>query len=168
MNKDIIFRTARQEDLKPIHEVYKNAIETMERNGINQWDSIYPNEEVIQNDIISGQMLLGEVDGKIASIFTINQDYDTEYKDGNWQYADASFSVVHRLCVNPDFQGKGIGKKTVLHIEAILRDKEVETIRLDAFSLNPVSVKMYEGLGFKKAGEVNWRKGLFYLYEKKL
>ena len=169
MDKNIIlFRTATQKDLKAIQQVYENAIKTLESNGIYQWDSVYPNEEVIRNDILKAHMFLGEVDGKIASIFALNQDYDTDYNDGNWQHKDASFFIIHRLCVNPDFQGKGIGKKTILYIEDYLRNQEIESIRLDAYSLNPVSLKMYEGLGFKKAGEVYWRKGLFYLYEKKL
>ncbi len=168
MDKDITFRKATREDLKAIHQLYQNAIKTMESKGIYQWDSIYPNEEVIQNDILNEEMFLGEVDGNIASVFALNQEYDTDYKDGNWAYKDATFSIVHRLCVNPDFQGKGIGKKTVHFIENILRNKKIETIRLDAYSLNPISLNMYEGLGFKKAGEVNWRKGLFYLYEKRI
>jgi GNAT superfamily N-acetyltransferase len=168
MDKDIIFRTATQKDLKSVIKVYENAIRTMESKGIYQWDSIYPNEEVLQNDIVKDQMLLGEIDGKIVSVFVLNQDYDKDYEEGNWQCKNASFFIVHRLCVNPDFQGKGIGKKTVLFIEDFLKHNEIESIRLDAFSLNPVSLKMYEGLGFKKTGEVYWRKGMFYLYEKKL
>lgn len=168
MDIDIRFRMAAEEDLKPVKQVYKNAIEAMERKGIYQWDSIYPSEADIRNDILSSQMLLGEVDGKIASVFTINRDYDQEYSEGNWQYKDATFFVVHRLCVNPEVQGYGIGKKTVQFIEDMLSAKGIETIRLDAFSKNPISIKMYEGLGFKKTGEVHWRKGLFYLYEKKL
>jgi ribosomal protein S18 acetylase RimI-like enzyme len=56
----------------------------------------------------------------------------------------------------------------MLMIEELLREKGVESIRLDAFSLNPVALGMYNRLGYKKVGEVIWRKGLFYLFEKKL
>lgn len=167
-DKDIMFRRAEEKDLVLIHQVYKKAIKALELKGIYQWDSIYPSEGDIWNDILSSQMFVGEVDGKIAAAFTINQDYDPEYQEGNWQFKDASYFVIHRLCVNPEVQGYGIGKKTVLFIEDMLSAKGIETIRLDAFSQNPISVKLYEGLGFKKAGEVHWRKGLFYLYEKKL
>ncbi len=50
----------------------------------------------------------------------------------------------------------------------MLRDRGIESVRLDAFSLNPYALRMYEGLGYKKVGEANWRKGLFYLFEKNL
>lgn len=53
-------------------------------------------------------------------------------------------------------------------IESIIQSKGIETIRLDAFSQNPIALRMYENLGYKKVGEVNFRKGLFYLYEKKI
>ena len=53
-------------------------------------------------------------------------------------------------------------------IEDILRTRGIETIRLDAFSLNPIALKMYEKLGYQRVGEVTWRKGLFYLFEKKI
>ncbi|MDP4147194.1 MAG: GNAT family N-acetyltransferase, partial [Bacillota bacterium] len=39
---------------------------------------------------------------------------------------------------------------------------------LDVFSLNPFALKMYYKQGYIKVGEVNWRKGKFYLMEKKL
>ncbi len=113
-------------------------------------------------------MYLGEIDDQIASVFVLNQDCDEEYKNGNWQYTGCSYYVVHRLCVNPVFQGKGVGSGTMLMIEKLLREKGIETIRLDAFSLNPAALRMYEKLGYKKVGEVIWRKGLFYLFEKKI
>ena len=33
---------------------------------------------------------------------------------------------------------------------------------------NPFATKMYEKIGYEKTGSAEWRKGLFYLYEKKL
>lgn len=53
-------------------------------------------------------------------------------------------------------------------IEDLLKKQRVQSIRLDAFSLNPYALKMYEALGYEKVGEINWRKGTFYLCEKKL
>lgn len=113
-------------------------------------------------------MFLGEIDSKIASIFVLDKEYDEEYNNMNWQYKDMSFFIIHRLCVNPKFQNQRIGTKTMLLIEELLRSEGIEAIRLDAFSLNPFALKMYEKLGYTKVGEVSWRKGLFYLYEKKI
>jgi GNAT superfamily N-acetyltransferase len=168
MNTEIIFRKANIGDLVHVVKIYKNAINRMEKNNILQWDDLYPNEVILKDDILKEQMFLGEINNKIVSVVVLNKNYDEEYKNGNWNYKDLPFAVVHRLCVNPDFQNKGIGNNTMLSIEKLLKKDGIETIRLDAFSLNPYALSMYEKLGYKKVGEVNWIKGLFYLYEKKI
>lgn len=168
MENRLILRKATLEDLKAIVNIYKNAIKVMNENGIDQWDDLYPNEEILKNDILHNQMLIGEFGIQIASILVLNQEYDDEYRNGDWQYKESSFFVIHRLCVNPVYQGKGIGKTTVQCIEEYVQKNGIEAIRLDAFSLNPTALRMYENLGYKKVGEVTWRKGLFYLYEKKI
>ena len=138
----------------------------MNDNNIHQWDDLYPNQEIIREDILNSQMYLGMIEGQIASIFVVNQQSDPEYKNGNWKYDGSSYAVVHRLCVDPAFQKTGVGTKTMQIIENIQKKAGISAIRLDAFSLNPNALRMYEKLGYLKAGEVTWRTGLFYLYEK--
>ncbi|MNN59613.1 hypothetical protein D3C81_1747410 [compost metagenome] len=47
-------------------------------------------------------------------------------------------------------------------------DEEYELGKWDAFSQNPYALRMYEKLNYHTVGEVQWRKDLFYLMEKKL
>ena len=168
MYSEITVRKANMKDIDTVLEIFKRAIAGMVAKGIFQWDSLYPDEEILNEDIEKSQMFLGEIDGKIASVFVLNQECDEEYENGNWNYKGCSFAVIHRFCVNVDFQNMGIGPKTMNIIEEMTKNNNIETIRLDTFSLNPYSLKMYQKLGYVKVGEVNWRKGLFYLFEKKL
>ena len=165
---EIKFRLGKNEDLDIIVKVFEKVIYEMGKEGIYQWDSLYPNEEVLKSDLEKKQLYVGIYDGKIVSIYVLNQECDEQYKNGHWQYENASFYVVHRLCVNYDFQNKGIGKRTMIHIEDELRNKNIDTIRLDVFSENIYAIKMYEKLGYVNVGEANWRKGKFYLLEKKI
>jgi ribosomal protein S18 acetylase RimI-like enzyme len=96
----------------------------------------------------------------------LNKDFDNDYLNAKWQYKGTDFIVLHRLCVNLSFQNKGIGTKTMLMIEEYVKNKGIQSIRLDAFSKNPFALKMYAKLGYKKVGEANWRRGLFYIFEK--
>ncbi|MNI22378.1 putative acetyltransferase [compost metagenome] len=165
---DFSIRKANVNELDAVFSVYANAIVTMNENNIPQWDEVYPSKQDIMEDINEEQLYLVESDLNIVSVFVLNQDFDEEYELGKWQYPDASFCVIHRLCVNPLFQNKGMGSSTMLLIEDLVKQMGLETIRLDAFSQNPYALRMYEKLHYRTVGEVQWRKGLFYLMEKKL
>jgi ribosomal protein S18 acetylase RimI-like enzyme len=113
-------------------------------------------------------MYVGIEDNVIVSAVVVNNEFDEEYKNGNWKYENDNFAVVHRLCVNPICQNKKIGRDTMIKIEELLKAEGIQSVRLDAFSLNPYALRMYKNLGYMKVGEAKWRKGLFYLFEKKL
>lgn len=165
---NISFRRATESDLNDVFQVVTDAIAEMNRNNIFQWDEFYPDQELLKEDISKNQLYLGIIDGGIASIYVLNSECEEEYDNGDWQYPDTSFGVIHRLCVNPKFQNKGVGRLTVEHIEEELKAEGIEAIRLDAFTLNPFALKMYDRLGFSRVGTVDWRKGRFWLMEKKL
>jgi len=165
---NISFRKANKNDLDSVFNVFTDAIAEMNRNNILQWDERYPDRELLAEDISKNQLYLGMAEGDIASAYVVNSECDDEYENGDWQYPNASFCVIHRLCVNPKFQKKGVGTITVRHIEEELKNEGVETIRLDAFTLNPFALKMYDKLGYLKVGTVDWRVGRFWLMEKKL
>lgn len=103
-----------------------------------------------------------------VSAYVLNQEYDEQYVHGVWKYPNSTFYVIHRLCVNPIFQNKRIGTSTMIHIENEVQKMGIDTIRLDAFALNPYAVQMYENLGYFKVGLAHWRKGEFHLMEKKI
>jgi hypothetical protein len=50
MNKKV--RKAVASDFPVILDIYKNAIDTMNSRGINQWDDLYTDEEIIKDDIV--------------------------------------------------------------------------------------------------------------------
>ncbi|MBE5960985.1 MAG: GNAT family N-acetyltransferase [Lachnospiraceae bacterium] len=149
-----------------IMQFYSGAINKMKEEGIDQWDERYPNEEDFEEDIKKEQLYVGETDQGFASVFVLNQEYDEEYANGEWK--EDIFYVVHRLCVNATMQAMGIGSKTMDYLENLAAERGAGSIRLDVFSQNKQALRMYEKRGFEKTGEVHWRKGMFYLMEKKI
>lgn len=165
---ELVFRKADKQDLEEIERVVKCAIAEMNTNKIPQWDELYPTGEDFEQDIIKEELFVGQIEEKIAVLFALNQETDEAYESADWKYPQKSYEVIHRLCVHPCFQGKGVAKMTMDFIEKFLTGKGIESIRLDVFSRNPYALKLYEKCGFKKTGEANWRKGKFYLMEKYL
>ena len=161
-------RKAELMDIGKVIVIYKNAIKAMIDSNLDQWDDIYPAIKILEQDITANQMYVGIIDDKIVSAVVANTEFDEEYKNGRWKYDNKNFAVIHRLCVNPAYQNKKVGRNTMILTEELLKKEGVQSIRLDAFSLNPYALKLYESLGYQKVGEATWRKGLFYLFEKKL
>ena len=154
-------------DIEEICTIVHNAIDVMEQHNIFQWDDLYPIKEDFQEDVDKGWLSVGLVNSQIAVVYAINQEYEKEYENGKWKYKEEPFFIVHRLCVNPIFQNKGIAKSTLLHIENQLTSKGIHVIRLDVFSNNPFAIRLYRSLGYSEVGYADWRKGRFFLMEKR-
>lgn len=160
------FRVAVQQELQEIFQIFLDATTHMNELGIDQWDSIYPDRLTIEDDIQCRAMYLLLQKDSIISVIVLNEEQPLEYQTVRWRYTDRKVAAIHRLCVKPDEQGNGFGRKTILLAEQELLKQGYDCARLDAFSQNPVATKLYESLGYEKAGEVSFRKGIFYCYEK--
>ena len=162
------FSTAQAKDLAEILRLFRAATTQMDAHGVYQWDEIYPDEGILGEDIARGNLTVGTIDGRIAVAFMLDYCEDSDYESADWQYSEQNIAVLHRLCVHPDFQGRGVARQAMDYLENEVRAQGIKTIRLDAFSQNPTALHLYESRGYQKAGEISYRKGLFYLYEKKL
>lgn len=162
----MIYRLADENDLDKIGSLVEHAIKEMESREIYQWDDLYPTKTDFLEDIQKQQLYAGVLNNDIAVTYALNRDGDAQYKNGRWKYPDSEYRIIHRLCVHPKYQNRGVAKNTLLHIENELREKGVEAIRLDVFSNNPFALSLYENSGYLKVGNADWRKGKFFLMEK--
>jgi len=161
-------RKAEFGDLNVIINIFKNSIDAMNDNGIHQWDELYLTNAILEQDIFKKQMYVGIKDDTIVSVVVVNNEFDKQFKNGNWEYGFQKFAVVHRLCVDPIYQNQKFGKNTMIIIEDFLQKYGIYSIRLDAFSQSQHALKMCKTLGYKKIGEAPKKNELFYLLEKEL
>jgi GNAT superfamily N-acetyltransferase len=155
-------------DLPEVMSLIAAAIAGMRFQGIDQWDEIYPDEKTILSDIDEGSLFVLTSGGRVAGIVVINEKQEEAYQGVSWQFTAGRCCVVHRLCVHPDFENQGIGKRLMACAEEQARARGYNLIRLDAFSKNPKAIRFYKKLGFRQAGEVRFRKGVFFCFEKQL
>lgn len=160
-------RLARLEELDSVYSLIQEAIRRMDEQGIPQWDDIYPSKAILNADIENRQMHLIEVEGRVAGLTVINEDQSPEYADVDWKY-DGRALVVHRLTIHPDYQRRKLASYLMDFAEEMAAAENYDCIRLDAFTLNPAAFAMYENRGYRRAGIVRFRKGDFYVYEKKI
>ena len=165
---ELEFRRAGTDDLDALVALYGAAAQDMREKGIDQWDEYYPDREILAEDVESGDMTLGFLDGQLACAWVVNREYDPEYELGAWDHTEGDFCVLHRLCVNPAMQGRGLARQAMARMEKNALEQGFDSVRLDVFSQNLHAQRLYEKLGYRRTGEVRFRKGIFYLMEKGL
>ena len=160
-------RKAEITDLDNIMSMYQSCINGMIKNGIDQWDSTYPNSQVIVNDINNNTYYIIEQENIIGGI-TIDKNQDPTYLDIKWEDQENKFLSVHRLAVKENYWGQGIGKKLMLFAEKLVVINKLRSIRLDTYSGNPYAMLFYKKLGYKELGSINLKpnKNEYYCFEK--
>ena len=161
-------RLADERDLDNLCGLYQAAIDGMNQHQIFQWDECYPNRMVLADDIQKKQLNVVLLEKQLAAAYVVNQECDEQYANGQWRFPDSAYAVIHRLCVHPKFQNQGIAAKVMKQMEDMQREHGVEVIRLDAFTKNPFALKLYRKLDYHEVGLAHWRKGAFFLMEKRL
>ncbi len=163
LNKMI--KKAVHENLGEIVQVLEEVKVHMLNKGIDQWDEEYPNRLILAQDIDNCEAFIYEDKGELLAYMTLNEKYDDEYNDLDWK-TSSPFIVVHRLFVKPAAQGRGISSKMIEYVEQYASICSYRSIRLDAYSLNNTANVVYLKKGYAQVGEVYFRKGKFYCYEK--
>ena len=146
----MIYRLAKETDIDKICSLVESAVRKMEIQQIFQWDNLYPTKADFLDDVQKQQLFIGMSNNDISLVYVLNKDSDKEYENGAWKYPNSEYRIIHRLCVNPEYQNRGIAKSTLIHIEKELREMGIETIRLDVFSNNPFALSLYQNNGYKK------------------
>jgi GNAT superfamily N-acetyltransferase len=157
--------------LSEIFELYKAAIAHLDECGMHFWDfNRYPSAADLAEDVRRGELycVRDNATGRIAACVVLSTDYDEQYNNAQWEYPSDKPLIVHRLCIHPDFQNRGLGRAVMSAAGEWGKMRGFTVMRLDAFSGNPASLALYTHMGFRKAGEAYWIKGMFWLMEKKI
>ena len=161
-------RKAQKKDLKNIMKMYKSCVKGMIKNGITQWDSKYPNLDIISLDVNAETFYIAEIEQEIIGGINIDQNQDRKYLDINWKDKSDLFLVVHRLAVKEEFWNKNIGKELMLFTEKLVIKKSLNSIRLDTYSGNSKAIYFYRKLGYNELGKINLKpnKNEYHCFEK--
>ena len=163
-------RLAKQEDLPAIMALVRRVVPAMRASGNLQWDDSYPNADAFLRDMNLAQLWVAEDEGQLMGVAAITTDQEPEYAEVGWDPTERAV-VVHRLAVDPNFQGKGVAVALMRQAETVALEREIRVLRLDTNSQNEATQKLFPKLGYSFAGEIGlgFRPGLrFRCYEKRL
>lgn len=126
----------------------------LEAQGIRQWDDVYPTREVIATDVRNGALFVLEEDGRCVAHAALDRRQADEWRSCAWRSAEPAL-VVHRLCVDPAEQGRGLAHDMMDFAEAYAAASGCASVRLDACSINERSLRLYRRRGYREAGRVH-------------
>jgi hypothetical protein len=108
--QNLTVRKAVARDLERIMEIFDAAKAYMHSHGnINQWNSAYPQRELMRSEIACGHCYVVCNDGAVVGTFCLIFGEDPTYaviEDGQWKN-EAPYATIHRLA--SDGSVKGIG-----------------------------------------------------------
>ena len=152
-------RKATEKDFQRIAHFYRDVIaRTAHMDTYARWVyGQHPTDEMILGYIQTGAMYYGEKDGSILSAAAVTPQAE-DYHDTAWSVSleDDQLAVVHLLCVAPEWQGKGIARKTMEQLMALSREMGKKAVRLDALACNTPAHGLYESMGFQKRDQQRW------------
>jgi ribosomal protein S18 acetylase RimI-like enzyme len=166
---ELALRPALESDLDDIMRLARACIEDMRSHGIDQWDEIYPARDTFASDVAARTLYTASLHtGSLAGVYTLDEYQNPEWAAVPWTILGVRTAVVHRLMVEPRYQGRGIARQLMQVAERQAARAHFEAIRLDAFSLNPRALRLYQKLGYTEVGSAPLRKGRFVCFEKRL
>lgn len=148
------FKLAKAEDGNAILSIIQDAQTYLKTQGIDQWQNNYPNIETINRDIQDNNSYILMEDnvivGTTALIFGIDPTYNVIHK-GRW-ITNGAYAVIHRIAINLDYHGLGLGTEIIKHAESVCRNKDINSIRVDTHKENKVMQTVLIKNGFVYCG----------------
>lgn len=163
-------RLATNSDIPHIMQLIKEVVPLMRASGNLQWDDVYPNPQVFEQDIKDGQLWVAELDNQIAGVTATTTEQYPEYAQAGMDINEEAI-VTHRLAVSPRFQGCGIAKELMQQAEVVAQQRGILLLRVDTNSQNHATQKLFPKMGYEYKGEITlqFRPGLkFVCFEKRL
>lgn len=160
---------ARQEHVTPVTNLLSACINDLRHRGIYQWDDIYPNLDMVVKDVSDHTLFVALRGNDCLGAVCLSEEQEDAYLELSW-VGRAPVLVVHRLCVAPTQQGRGIASRIMDFAEGFAEKKGYTSVRLDVYTGNKMAITLYEKRGYMMAGQVFFprRELPFYCMEKLL
>lgn len=155
----IVIRLASPGDVPDVMETVARCVSAMQAQGIDQWDEGYPSAEMLREDIRAKILLVAEREGVIVGAVYLNDAQPEQYGSVPWRCPDDHPLVDHRLCVHPEHQGQGIGRRLMDSTETHACGHGFRSIRLEVYPTASAALALYSRLGDAPVGAARFAGG---------
>ena len=158
------FRIAAIDEINYINRMFDSVKAKGRIDGTSDWDEEYPNREIIEEDIKNEALYVLEDESRIIATISLVGEEPVAIKELGWEKEKSCFLV--RLCVAPEYQGKGIGEKVMKSISLVAKKKGYKATHHLAAMANKAANRLYERMGYRDLGLIHVYDTDFVAYEK--
>lgn len=172
-------RLAEKKDLKAVYALFLRTRSAMEKEKNFTWSDHYPLKRNFASDIKEGRAYVDEENGEIIAYIAVSFDVLEDFFSDSKSLQKASqlrkdlqmkndedFLLLHRLMVDPSFQGHGFAQGV---FEAISNLYPHSVLVFAVFPDNRKALRAYDRYGFQNLGiyaPFEYGDYPFYLYYK--
>ena len=149
-----MIRHAKISEIPDILDITRRCAALMIKNGIYQWNDVYPSKAAFEEDIERNELYVLDHTKTIIGSIVISTQMDDEYKSVQWLTPNSENVYIHRLAIDPEFQKKGFAQQLMGFAEDFARENGFISIRLDTFSQNKRNQIFYEKRGYQKLADI--------------
>jgi ribosomal protein S18 acetylase RimI-like enzyme len=163
-----MIRHAKPSEIDEIITITRACAAKMISESIFQWNENYPSKAAFQEDSKRNELYVLTEAESILGCIVISSVKDAVYNEVEWLTPDTNQFYIHRLAVDPKYQGLGYAGALMEFAERLALEKEISSIRLDTFSKNIRNQGFYEARGYQRLGKIyfpNQSDFPFYCYE---
>ncbi len=156
LTQPIACRKATEEDMDNILLTVRQAKNYLKKHRVDQWQSEYPTEALLEKDIQRGEGYVITYGGRFAGYFAFSTrpelDYD-DLTDGKWR-SDEPYCVLHRAAVMAEYRGSGLSHHIMEFAEELTRAAGRGYIRIDTHKKNKAMTALLREHGYEYRGNI--------------
>lgn len=138
-----------------VMDIIHQAKKHLKEQGIDQWQTGYPDYECIKSDILNSKGYFVVDKNDILGYMCIDFDGEVAYNSlkGKWQ-SEEDYVVVHRMAFDKKARGKKLSEQVFRLVENLSLSKGVNYFRVDTDEANKKMIHVLEKSGFEYAGTI--------------
>jgi ribosomal protein S18 acetylase RimI-like enzyme len=149
---ELTFEQASPDDCEKLHAILTAAgLDMQQRWGLSHWVPAYP-LSLLRAAADAGRVYLVRSETNLVGTYTVGRDAPDYVPSDAWSAAGDPALYVTRLAVHPTYQGTGIGRVCMRHIENEARREHLRAVRLDASAEHELLLRFYRDQGYQQRG----------------
>lgn len=152
----IYARMAQDSDVPAIEKILQSAVKFLQKSGSSQWQSGYPNQATIQQDLQNKNAYVLIADRKVAGYAAVIVGPDPHYQKiaGSWENTTDPYATIHRLALSQDYRGQHLASRFLSDLISIKYSQGIRNFRVDTYKKNLPMQGLATDYGFVKRGIV--------------